>query len=754
MLTITCIPTALIGVGSYYIGSSYIEREVHRTHQLQLGKGMERLSETFSQLEMNLTQWTLNPSFDVKLKNLDFVNQYAEIQDMYKSIMSMKVSNPLIDKIYLYLDGPQALITDELARRNMSEQEKRDFRSLIGQTRDMFWLRPESELSLNQGKSKVMLVHNLAAQAIKPYGALLVYLSPERVNVFIGELTTDDFGTSFLLDENKQMIGSADPAAGNASLQNALWKEMQLHNQPDGSFDWTWDGRTYSISYGTIHRLGQPWTFVSATTLSNLTAPVLLISRLMIGISAFSLLLALLLSWFASNKLYRPIQRMVQLAGANTPDSIGSGDELELVERRWRHITRESEELQHRLDRAKPMLKEGFLLQFVQGHLQSLSEEETFEQMKSFGWRPEGCGYQLLLIQLRGLSPLLQDRFLPGDEPLITFAAANIAEEVVGQKYEHFGVINFRDLSVGVLIPLSPAGELQHHRDTYQLAQDMLGALHQTLKLQITVSIAKFAPAASEVATAFEQAKQALSYRRVDHDNEILAAWELLPIGEEPVFYPFELEKTIIQTIRVGRMEEAMALIETFYGELQRHTAKEGPVQQGMQQLLGAMLHLVMQTGFHPHKLYDGMNVYELFARLKEPGDILPWFQNKIVAPYISALTEAQDFYMKRLVAQVAETIHQQYMNEISLEYCADLFGTSTVKLSSAFKQIMGVNFIDYLTQVRMDKVKQLLIGTDMKINDISLAVGYQPTYFNRIFKKQEGITASEFRERSRVPAP
>ena len=57
------------------------------------------------------------------------------------------------------------------------------------------------------------------------------------------------------------------------------------------------------------------------------------------------------------------------------------------------------------------------------------------------------------------------------------------------------------------------------------------------------------------------------------------------------------------------------------------------------------------------------------------------------------------------------------------------------------------MNFIDYVTQHRMTKAKELLRESDMKINEIAESVGYQPSYFIRIFKKTEGMTPGQYRE-------
>nr|WP_283246063.1 AraC family transcriptional regulator [Bacillus suaedae] len=106
---------------------------------------------------------------------------------------------------------------------------------------------------------------------------------------------------------------------------------------------------------------------------------------------------------------------------------------------------------------------------------------------------------------------------------------------------------------------------------------------------------------------------------------------------------------------------------------------------------------------------------------------------------------------LKRVIERVITRIHDNYMTDISLESCADEVGTNPYSLSKAFKQIVGMNFIDYLTQVRMDKAKELLLQSDMKINDISESVGYRNSYFNRIFKKQMGLPPSQFRKVNQI---
>ncbi|UUZ84507.1 helix-turn-helix transcriptional regulator [Paenibacillus sp. P26] len=214
--------------------------------------------------------------------------------------------------------------------------------------------------------------------------------------------------------------------------------------------------------------------------------------------------------------------------------------------------------------------------------------------------------------------------------------------------------------------------------------------------------------------------------------------------------YPFTLEKEIIHAIRNGLETEAVELIGQFMKELSQSGSTELAVQQGMLQLLGSIRYTVLQSGMNPVQLFGGVNLYERLGQIKEPEEMLAWFQRKVVSVFVQELISRQDFHLKQMVEKVVLHLRENYMTMLSLDSCAELFGTSPYTLSRAFKQITGINFIDYLTNIRIDSAKTLLRESDLKINEVAERVGYQHTYFNRIFKKYEGITPSQYREMNR----
>ena len=100
----------------------------------------------------------------------------------------------------------------------------------------------------------------------------------------------------------------------------------------------------------------------------------------------------------------------------------------------------------------------------------------------------------------------------------------------------------------------------------------------------------------------------------------------------------------------------------------------------------------------------------------------------------------------------VVDYIERNIKRGISLEDVANHVNISTYYLSKIFKKEMGVNFITYVTDRKMDMAKEMLVNTDIPVLNIALDLAYnEANYFSKAFKKKTGLTPSEYREKYRV---
>lgn len=102
------------------------------------------------------------------------------------------------------------------------------------------------------------------------------------------------------------------------------------------------------------------------------------------------------------------------------------------------------------------------------------------------------------------------------------------------------------------------------------------------------------------------------------------------------------------------------------------------------------------------------------------------------------------------LIEAAKKEIEETYMSEdISLNQVAVCVGMSPSYFSAVFSKEMGKTFVEYLTEIRMEKAKELLMCSAMKTSEIGFEVGYKdPHYFSYIFKKTQGISPKDYRAR------
>jgi AraC-like DNA-binding protein len=757
VLLITCLPTTFIGLTLYFIGVDRIETEVNKTHQLRVNQVSKQLDDQLSQLEIRLSQWVFNPIFNEKLKTIDFAQEVDFTRDMLKSLLVMQEANPLVDEVYLYIDNNKTLISSSRGVNSLADSQENThaaFQQLLNEKRNIFWTKslPLPGDTANpsvRSDFKYTLVHKLPGDLTEKYGVFIVRLNTSKMSHYFAELS--DSGAPFLMDsQGDWLLGDQPNSQEITPLAQTIRNEIlaRWHSQKEDTFLYSYRNTKYSISYHTFSRLGTEWIFTTSSDISNISEPVILMSRLIILISIIGFLTAICLSWFASHRIYQPIGRLL---GAISKDKTDRGrvhgDELSFIEKEWHNLSRESHFLQAKVEEQLPTLREGFMLQLVQGRLSYLEEHELQTRMAYYGWETDNQQYTVIAIQLIGLSSN-GGKFKEDDEQLVTFAAANIVEELTHLHMEQAYVINFQDLVVGIIIGLpSDLSATSIKKEMSQLSQEIISTLNTILKLQVTVCMGQMSKEIGRIPTLMEETNHTLRFRKLLEANQIIDMDSLFISGDFTFRYPYEIEKDLIHAIRLGQEEDAFRRAEEFVAELDQNAGVELFLQQAMIQLIGNVNNTLLQAGFNVYAYHKGQSLVEELLHLRQGEDMLKWFKSHVISPYVVEMNESYRSHSTQTVEKVVRLVEERYMTDLSLEECADLVGVHVSSLSKTFKQIKGINYVDYVTKVRIDTSKKLLLETDMKISEIAEKVGYQHSWFNRVFKKSQGVTPSQFRE-------
>jgi AraC-like DNA-binding protein len=99
------------------------------------------------------------------------------------------------------------------------------------------------------------------------------------------------------------------------------------------------------------------------------------------------------------------------------------------------------------------------------------------------------------------------------------------------------------------------------------------------------------------------------------------------------------------------------------------------------------------------------------------------------------------------VITRAKDYINEHQGDDLSLGEVATAVNTSTFYFCKVFKKTTGINFTDYVSRVRIEKSKNLLLNPNLRVSEIAFEVGFQSlTHFNRVFKKILGQSPTEYR--------
>jgi AraC-like DNA-binding protein len=100
------------------------------------------------------------------------------------------------------------------------------------------------------------------------------------------------------------------------------------------------------------------------------------------------------------------------------------------------------------------------------------------------------------------------------------------------------------------------------------------------------------------------------------------------------------------------------------------------------------------------------------------------------------------------VITKAKQYIQEHQTEDMSLGQVAKAVNTSTFYFCKIFKKATGINFTDYVSRVRIERARNLLLNPNLRISEIAFEVGFQSlTHFNRVFKKIIGQSPTGYRD-------
>lgn len=209
-------------------------------------------------------------------------------------------------------------------------------------------------------------------------------------------------------------------------------------------------------------------------------------------------------------------------------------------------------------------------------------------------------------------------------------------------------------------------------------------------------------------------------------------------------------QKTILHFLKNGTIAEVDDFTEEYFSSIGYEVMESMMLRQYV--LVEALL---SAAAFMKTVGVEGKELEEILGDTKDPTgyassvDSAREYIQKLLNTILEYRNKLSDQKYIEIIDKAKEYIQNNYQNEdMSLQSVALEVNVSSNHFSAIFRKETGETFIDYLTEVRMEKARTLLVCTAMKTSEIGFQVGYRdPHYFSYIFKKTQGMSPKEYRK-------
>lgn len=212
--------------------------------------------------------------------------------------------------------------------------------------------------------------------------------------------------------------------------------------------------------------------------------------------------------------------------------------------------------------------------------------------------------------------------------------------------------------------------------------------------------------------------------------------------------YPVEAEKELFSYIEQRNTAKCMSQIDAFFLQVAEKSGNKTAIVQATIVLLLSVYRFASQLHIDTLTVFENpFGVFEEIQRSKSMGELkerIKFIFGRLIAALNSSRTGND------LVDIAVNFIQKKYMDDIFLADAAKEAGITPAYLSTLFKQTLGRNFVDYLSEVRIEKACGLLRDSRLKTYEIAYRVGFRDEkYFTKVFKKMTGCSPSEYKQNS-----
>ncbi len=299
---------------------------------------------------------------------------------------------------------------------------------------------------------------------------------------------------------------------------------------------------------------------------------------------------------------------------------------------------------------------------------------------------------------------------------------------------------------VAILVPFTD-DEMEYNAriELIEKGRELIRYLRKKFGFSFRLGVGRIKPI-RQLVKSYREAQNALiaSTGQVAHADD-------LPIGcDYEKDYPVDLEKGLLESVGRGDLSEASMYAERFVEWM--NSFDGGNIMAIRLKILEFTLRaesLAYENGGMTYRFGSRDSYLPEIMSMESVDELKVWFLSKLTTACRNIGSKRQE-RSTDIIKNARDYIGDNYSKDITLDDVSRVVNISPYYFSKLFKEATGENFIEYLTNLRIEKAKELLGKAELSMKEICAMCGYSdPNYFSRTFKKNVGLTPTEYREKN-----
>lgn len=222
----------------------------------------------------------------------------------------------------------------------------------------------------------------------------------------------------------------------------------------------------------------------------------------------------------------------------------------------------------------------------------------------------------------------------------------------------------------------------------------------------------------------------------------------------QPVLYPFDTERELLNAVAHGERAEAQRLLNELLGHI--FFAAGGSLEEikaRIYELLVLVSRRTIDVGADPEStLKLSREFLQTIPEIPDANALCLWLSG-VLNRLMDGTFRFADAKHADLMHKTLQYLYAHYAERITMEEMARRVYLSPAYFSRVFKQETGETFNNCLNRIRIEKSKELLLHQNLRLTDIAQLTGFEDqSYYTKVFRRITGVPPLKFRENKGIP--